>query len=1262
MLAFRWFTGEDFREWSRMVLAKTEFPRVLSRMIRATTLVGTELEFPAGIDALNGGWDGIVKCSSKTDYVPEGISLWELGTEKDNNGKANAEYAKRSADPLGFNPAECVFVFATPNYWKAKDAWRIEKLKDNIWKDIKVMDSRNLEEWIAYAPAVAWEMATLYKGIPDNGVQSAADFWKTFSSGPRITLQPAVVTAGRNHEMQQLGRYLASKPDSVMAVQAFSKEEATAFIVAAAAQFELQASESFYAKTLIVETKQSFRSMCTNRFNLVMIGQLEERNELNRGIADGHHVLLPLGPDDTSHSKDIIILPKPDRGLLVNSLAASGVDEEQALNLVINSGINITILKKLLGFTYEHAEWSVPEFSRMAIPALLLGKWNEDVEGDREIVERLSGKKYDEYIGELSRWKTNKIPFVYQIGTHWRLASPLDAWTQLSAHITRHDLERLKICFLEVLQEISPSFDLAPEQRMYASMLGKIPLYSHSLREGLTQSLILIALHGNHLSLPIGSTSQVFVNEIVYELLSPADGKRWMSLEHLLPLIAEAAPETFLDVLDDILQSHRPSIMEMFKEEPGLMFENSHHAGLLWAIESLAWIPEWLTPATVQLARLARLDPGGKLTNRPIASLRNIFLPWYPQTEATAEQRHLALELITRNEPETAWKLMLQLARQHHSIAHPTNKTKWRVFERRTITTSPAYEEMYKDWSFCTEHLIALAGFDEKRLAILVNISADQWPWDREKILKHIIEHLTAIPRGNHEMWHETRKILHRHRSHPDTEWSIPETGLKDYAYIYAQMRPKNILDQHQWLFNDHWPEFAEGHKREHPREEQEIIDERRQEGIRQIYLAYGLDAVDRLVKKVTYKDSVGKAAAHVLNRDEEIEKFLSEEKLTSKEWLPAAQSFIWWKHRAHGWEWVINIYEKSAQKQYSKAALANILLPIFQTQEILDFIETIEPQIQEFYWKEVRPFFYNNDLGLKKYVLVKLMEAGRGLTVIDELVSFVDELDSPFIEQILERAVSSKEDRVFPSYELEEVLKKLGQRSDMEKSRIALLEWKYLPILSRRYDPTRSMELFNHLSASPSFFVDLLKLVYMPDNEKVDPASLTEDEKKEIAAKARHAYALLSEWNQVPGLNQHQELDREHLKSWVKETRELAKTQDRLDVADTNIGRILSHYPEDINQQWPPDAICEIVDTINSRKLNTGFSTGTFNKRGSYSKMPFAGGQRERNIAAFFQRNADQIAVKWPVTSRILRELARGYEIDAKREDERAQRDALDR
>ena len=46
-----------------------------------------------------GGWDGVVNCEEKTEKVPSGISLWEIGTNGDEI-KANKDYTKRTEDSI----------------------------------------------------------------------------------------------------------------------------------------------------------------------------------------------------------------------------------------------------------------------------------------------------------------------------------------------------------------------------------------------------------------------------------------------------------------------------------------------------------------------------------------------------------------------------------------------------------------------------------------------------------------------------------------------------------------------------------------------------------------------------------------------------------------------------------------------------------------------------------------------------------------------------------------------------------------------------------------------------------------------------------------------------------------------------------------------------------------------------------------------------------------------------------------------------------
>ena len=107
-------------------------------------------------------------------------------------------------------------------------------------------------------------------------------------------------------------------------------------------------------------------------------------------------------------------------------------------------------------------------------------------------------------------------------------------------------------------------------------------------------------------------------------------------------------------------------------------------------------------------------------------------------------------------------------------------------------------------------------------------------------------------------------------------------------------------------------------------------------------------------------------------------------------------------------------------------------------------------------------------------------------------------------------------------------------------------------------------------------------------------------------------------------------------------------------------IGQLMAEYPENV-EPWPPKEICKVIESINSKSLNSGFSTGSFNKRGSSTRGVFDGGNIERGHAEFFRLQAEKIKYQFPTTADILIRLAKGYEEDAKRMDEDAKRDKLD-
>ena len=307
-------------------------PYLISRLVRATTPATTKANLPSGSATYIGGWDGIVSCETETAYVPQGVSLWEFSTTSDCRGKADDDYDKRKKNPIGITPSDSVFIFVTPRLWTKKDEWIAEKTAENYWKDVKVYDSVDLEQWLDNALSVSrWLAAQDGVGTyPFDGIMTADEFWEEWSIGAKgLVLAPESIIAGREFEKGLLLSALQGGP-TIKGIKASTKNEAIAFIIASAKTFPPEQADRFFSKALIVDTEGNFRGIRINTNTaLNLVPRFDEAQPLYAAVAKGHHVLVPLGADD-NFNQEIITLPTIDRDGQVKSLIESGVSRDDA--------------------------------------------------------------------------------------------------------------------------------------------------------------------------------------------------------------------------------------------------------------------------------------------------------------------------------------------------------------------------------------------------------------------------------------------------------------------------------------------------------------------------------------------------------------------------------------------------------------------------------------------------------------------------------------------------------------------------------------------------------------------------------------------------------------------------------------------------------------------------------------------------------------------------------------------------------------------
>ena len=85
----------------------------------------------------------------------------------------------------------------------------------------------------------------------------------------------------------------------------------------------------------------------------------------------------------------------------------------------------------------------------------------------------------------------------------------------------------------------------------------------------------------------------------------------------------------------------------------------------------------------------------------------------------------------------------------------------------------------------------------------------------------------------------------------------------------------------------------------------------------------------------------------------------------------------------------------------------------------------------------------------------------------------------------------------------------------------------------------------------------------------------------------------------------------------------------------------------------WPPIAIREILESAGSETLEDAFVSGAYSSRGVITRDLREGGRKERTLSDRYRDHSSAMASDYPVTARLLNDIADIYDVLAKREDD---------
>jgi hypothetical protein len=176
-----------------------------------------------------------------------------------------------------------------------------------------------------------------------------------------------------------------------------------------------------------------------------------------------------------------------------------------------------------------------------------------------------------------------------------------------------------------------------------------------------------------------------------------------------------------------------------------------------------------------------------------------------------------------------------------------------------------------------------------------------------------------------------------------------------------------------------------------------------------------------------------------------------------------------------------------------------------------------------------------------------------------------------------------------------------------------------------------------------------LVGLVFRSKNDTASGLAEPDEQKKNLAS---NAYKLLTEWRRCPGIRDDGTLDEEAFKEWIKESRRITEETGHAEVAQIQIGHVLSYAPPDPTGLWVHEAVAAVLNSRDADEMRSGFVTELFNRRGVHS---FTHGREERELAAKNREKADALDAKGFIRfGTTMREFAERYDRQAEREERR--------
>lgn len=876
--------------------------------------------------------------------------------------------------------------------------------------------------------------------------------------------------------------------------------------------------------------------------------------------------------------------------------------------------------------------------SKSIIAGLLVGQWSE-CDGDKSVIEGISGVTYDEFIGEIGQYINIESPMFIKVSSWnantYKLSDIGIFWAKYYDVLTDENKKSFYEMAENVILDKDPLFDVPFNEHVYGSIKAEKSTYSNMIKIGLLQSMIFLAINGE----------QTNVDRCVRNILSHVSGlNMWGYISQFSEQICEASPAAFLEKIEH--DKDKDDFINLFKSEGDLITTRHYYTHILWALESLLRMKEYASRVVRLLMHLTIKIQKCAISNSPTEVLSLVFCSWLNLYSISFEEKTKLAE-IGVEKYEAMWEIIFDVINSMDKAIMVSRATfDYRLSED---VTEPTYEDIYK---LHVDYLNILRGKIDGNISRWIKL-IDLFPDVPEDLFDQLVMQLkesieTFEDSDKEHIKIKLRKEIYRHRFFCKSNWAMSEERICKIEELCKSIKFQNLAYDFVYLFH---PKYEFPIYNPTPMEEngRDLNEKLREEVIQEEFKRIKREQVDICeIIKLGFENKYTQMGCYIAQYHSEgvFDKSLYEKMLQINNAKNILFDYVRYTYASDN-----NIFEVALNLSLDYDNSDDLYVEILKLPEInekyLEFICKQDASIQEKYFSyiilqlERKPSW--GDIFIEK-----CLEFNCEYSLLDFLYKTKNDFSADELMFLLKKIceMPRKNELVHhEAYLIEQVIEYIQAliKDDFDKyATMCELEIKFFKILSwERMLCTQYL-----FKTDASLYAQLIELVFKKDEETHD---IVDTNKQKTI---RFFWDVYYNAKFCPG-EINGSVDPSVLSNWVDTFEKMLSDQNQKSLFAHLLGGLFAYSPVGNDGYYPHELIRNIIEEKTNDSLKKGYYTAELNKRGVHT---VDAGEGEKKLALYYQNNANGIRIEYPKTAEIYDMLSRCYFAEAKQERERAE------